>query len=300
MLFKDEILLLMLDNLKKESYYLTEMLEGFRAINKSGLLNVINEAAHIKPSTKEKFEQYFTEVLENEIMFDTKLEKKGIKTEYNSEFLDYKSDEYNISQKGKDILEIENTRTGEKKVVDFKKILDEDLNGINDIIKIKTMIQNLPPEVIFKIPDEVSQLSHIDVYNLFGLNDTDAGGLFLYNKDKSEWILTSDSMSTLIHEISHAVFFNAEGVDTLEQNKEIVDIYNKAVNALKQEGRLESDMPYWSKDISEFGAEIVSAVLLDDGEVLDEIEKYAPEALKLVMDSFKARENATDKMAIPT
>lgn len=309
-LISDEILLEELEHLKNGETNVSELLEIYRENNRGfGLLNEICSKTQIKNSTKEKYRKFFTKELEQEFSFDRKLNRKNISTTFETENFEYQSDSYNVKQKNENILEITNLQTKEKRTIDFRKLIPEGLNGINDIIELKASIQNLPPEILFRIPEEISGIRKTEVVKLQtkilsnGENTIEYDGSLGFTKDNKEILHSSANENTLIHEIAHAIFCNAEGHDTLYDNPEVVKEYEKSIQKLQNDGYGTWNKNggankmgyYWSKDLSEYGAGIITAVFAQDSDTLESLKKYSPDGFKAVLEHFKAREHATDK-----
>ena len=307
----DELLLSVLDEIMQNNISVAEILQSYRLKDKDavGFLDALQTKKQIKPATVEKFKKYFNSALELEYDFQRKLERKGISSEFRSGSYEYQSDKYDVVQKNENILEIKNLSTNQTKVINFSNLAPEGLNGLNDIVALKSSIQKLPPEILFRIPDEVSVIKNIDVEVIQGgaINPESGemdfdGGVGFYETGE-EIVLSSDSPETLVHEIAHTVFMDKDGNDTLYNKSKIVEYFEKAVKSFEQDGNKRFDEKkkgedtshYWTSNLSEFGAEVVTAVFMHNYDALDSLQRYAPDAFALVMEHFENRENAQDK-----
>lgn len=294
-LLNDDVLL---EELKKiENIDLTTLLIEYRDIsNGNGLLDTIIENKEIKDSTKKKFEETFTQILEDDYVFDINYKNNGDKVYFETKNLSYESQEYNITQKDRNILEIENTDTKEKRIIDFRKLLPTEIQGINDIISLKATIQNLPGEVLFQIPHEISFIVNrniLDTNSIIpseGLEEAD-GMVTIIGKDKNiQLFISSDSTETIVHELSHAIFANKNGNDALLKNEKFMNNYKIATEKLKKENlsyEKDGDEYYWSTKPQEMGAVVLTSIMLCDYEKIEKIEKYAPDITKTVLEIYE-------------
>lgn len=296
---EDGVLLAELENLK--DYNISDVLDYYLTYNDGkGLLDDIETSPYIKTSTKNKFKNYFKKTLEQFHGFDPKYKDKGNQTQFKSENYEYKSDIYNVVQKNDDILEIENTKTKEKRTINFKEILPQDLNGMNDTIALKSSIQKLPAEILFQIPEEISLICSTFIFDAITANNPDVKVDYdgaVYPDPETEFVVSSEDPTTLIHEIAHCIFHNSEGNDVLTTNPKIKEIYDKAVKGLQDDdnAQWDEDETYWSTNISEFGAEVLTAVFEKDYRSYESIKKYAPEAFAAIMEIYEERKTAPDR-----
>lgn len=139
----------------------------------------------------------------------------------------------------------------------------------------------------------------------------DKEGMLSFLGDGYEILYLSPDPESIIHEVAHTVFNNSSRIETLNNNPLVVQAFEEAVENLKKDGgeqfvydgdftdELENgEVPknYWSRNISEFGAEIVTAVFSKDYKELENIKKYVPEyGIKAVMEVFNERFYAEDK-----
>ena len=316
-ILNDDTLLAELEDIKSSKINLKIMLDNFRLNSGDfgGLLDTLEEFSNsniIKKSTVDKYKKYFTEVLEKDFGFDRKYKSVNEELNFKYKKYSYKSDKYNVIQKDENILEIENLTTKEKRTIDFRKILPTEINGIQDIISLKSSIQKLPAEILFQIPEEISLILSrealadmtieldkktgefkSDVDDIEGRVDVYEGGV--------EAMTTNSFDDTLIHEIAHAIFIDKDGNDALEKNTKLVELFNKGSEKFKKDNNYFSDKDgyteegYWSENISELGAEIINAVFTNNTIILDSIEKYAPGAIEIVLNEYKNRLGANDR-----
>ncbi len=139
----------------------------------------------------------------------------------------------------------------------------------------------------------------------------DKEGMLSFLGDGYEILYLSPNPDTIIHEIAHTVFNNISRIDTLSDNSRVVKAFEEAVKNLEKDGGQqfvydgdftdeldngEAPKNYWSRNISEFGAEIVTAVFSKNYEELENIKKYVPEyGIEAVMEAFNERFYAPDK-----
>ena len=288
---------------------LVKLLNIFRINNKGrGLLDCIKEQKEISKETKQKYEKYFTEELEKIYGFDKNLKKENVSTKFKSKDFKYESDKYNIIQKDENKIEIKNLTTQEVRTIDLKKIVPEGIQGINDIIELKATIQKLPPDILFEIPQEVPYIKNVNVANLFaeinGQDNVKYSGR--YNIDilgKSEYIEALPNEETLVHEISHAIFYSENAKNTLKKNEKIKEAFKIAQERVYQEYATNDEFRenydpqnfYWMKDLTEFGAEVLTAIYIKDSKSSESLKKFAPESFELIMDLFQQRRISDNK-----
>jgi len=195
----------------------------------------------------------------------------------------------------------------EKRIIDFRKLLKT--NGIQDVVALKKAIQELPGDILFQLPEEVSVLLSKNTVEIFTTKKDENGeyhalfenkdGEFRFAGGGFEHIMVSTEPATMIHELAHAIFFNKAGKDTLENNPELAKIFKDGVEKYKQDhGYIVRDYDkdsYWTNELSDLGAEIITAMYLNDEEMLNTIDKYAPGAIEIVINAYKQRLTANDK-----
>lgn len=307
-LLNDDILLEELKNIKNLN--LTTILEEYRSISDgNGLLDSIEGNSNLKEATKKQFKETFTQILENDYVFDVDYQKNKDKVYFETRDFTYESDEYNIKQKNRDILEIENANTKEKKIIDFKKLVPEDVHGINDIIALKAAIQELPGEILFQIPDEVSFIIDTDILKMTSIiEDSESeeidGVVTMLGKDKNiQLFVSNDSPTTIVHELSHAIFADKSGNDALLKNEKFMNSYKIATDKLKKDNlsyEKDGDAYYWSTRPQELGAEVLTAIMLSDYEKLETIEKYAPSISSTVIEIYESsKQQSKDQKHTP-
>lgn len=316
-ILNDDTMLAELEILKESDINLRIMLDNFRMKSGDfgGLLDHLEELSAekiIKQSTVDKYKKYFTDELEKYFGFNRKYRSTNESYEFKHKKYNYKSDKYNVIQKDENILEVENLSTKEKRIIDFRKILSKEFNGIQDIISLKTTIQNLPAEILFQIPEEISIIMSKEAIQDITLTMDKETGELLSDVDDiegkvtildngMETLTTNSNTDTIIHEIAHTIFFNDKGDDVLENNAQLVEIFNKGATKYRDTNNYSNEKDgyteegYWSEDISELGAEIISAVFTNNTTILDTIDEYAPGAIEIVLDEFKKRLAASDK-----
>ena len=303
----DEILLIELDILKNMDLVL--FLDYFRACS-GGMefIDFINSRDDIKKSTKNKFNDYFENNLSDVYGFDKRYTNKKVKTEFETGDYKYVSDTYNVKQKNENILEIKNLTTNEIRVINFEQFIPKELNGLAEIISLKSAIQKLPPEILFQMPEEISMVLHIKMIESASYTEDapeimpNYGGAVMHGTDMQLFVADGYAR-TLVHEVAHTVFINDKNEDVLATNPDMIRIYNQALERLKNDGIEPYDYKgmqgnpefYWSSSVEELGAEIVSAVFGQDDATLENIKKYAPEAIPLVMEIFEQRQQASDR-----
>ena len=316
-ILNDNTLLAELEELKNSKLNPKTILDNFRinSGNVGGLLDHLEELAHykiIKQSTFEKYKRYFTDELEKYFCFNKNFRSKNQTYEFEYKNYKYKSDRYNVIQKDENILEIENLTTKEKRTIDFRELLPKKMNGIQDIISLKSTIQRLPAEILFQIPEEVNIIvSKEALKDTTATMDKKTGeiksaadeieGQFVIHGNGMETLTTDSFSDTIIHEIAHAIFIDNNGNDTLEKNEKLVEIYNKAAEKYKKENNYLAERDgyteegYWTNEIGDLGAEIINAVFTNNTFILDTLDKYAPETIEIVLNEFKKRFTAEDK-----
>ena len=303
----DEILLIELDILKNMDLVL--FLDYFRACS-GGMefIDFINSRDDIKKSTKNKFNDYFENNLSDVYGFDKRYTNKKVKTEFETGDYKYVSDTYNVKQKNENILEIKNLTTNEIRVINFEQFIPKELNGLAEIISLKSAIQKLPPEILFQMPEEISMVLHTKMIESASYTEDapeimpNYGGAVMHGTDMQLFVADGYAR-TLVHEVAHTVFINDKNEDVLATNPDMIRIYNQALERLKNDGIEPYDYKgmqgnpefYWSSSVEELGAEIVSAVFGQDDATLENIKKYAPEAIPLVMEIFEQRQQASDR-----
>lgn len=293
-ILNDEILLEELKNIKQIDLH--TLLQEYRDISgHSGLLIDIKESTQIKESTKKKFEDVFTQILEDEYFFDKNYESNFNQVYFETKEFTYESEEYKIKQKDKNSLEIENKNTKEKKIVNFNKLVPNDIQDINDVISLKAAIQKLPGEVLFQIPDEVSFIINTDLLKAIHIiedseDKTTHGVVEMLGKDKNMQLFVSDGYEkSVVHELSHAIFTDKNGNDALLKNEKVMNSYKTAMEKLKEENisfPKDGDYYYWSNNIKDFGAEILTAIMLNNYQQIEIIEKYAPNISQTIIDIY--------------
>lgn len=139
----------------------------------------------------------------------------------------------------------------------------------------------------------------------------DKEGMLSFLGDGYEILYLSPDSESIIHEVAHTVFNNSSRIETLNNNPLVLQAFEEALENLKKDGgeqfvydgdftdeleNAEAPKNYWSRNISEFGAEIVTAVFSKDYKELENIKKYVPEyGIKAVMEVFNERFYAEDK-----
>lgn len=303
----DEILLIELDILKNMDLVL--FLDYFRVYS-GGMefIDFINSRDDIKKSTKNKFNDVFENNLSDVYGFDKRYKNKQVKTEFEMGDYKYVSDTYNVKQKNENILEIKNLTTNESRVINFEQFIPKELNGLAEIISLKSAIQKLPPEILFQMPEEISMVLHTKMIESASYTEDapeimpNYGGAVM-NGNSMQIFVADDYARTLVHEVAHTVFINDKNEDVLATNPDMIRIYNQALEKLKNDGIEPYDYEnlqgnsdfYWSSSVEELGAEVVSAVFGQDDAALENIKKYAPEAIPLVMEIFEQRQQASDR-----
>lgn len=303
----DEILLIELDSL--QGIDLVLLLDYFR-IHSGGieLLDLINLRDDLKRSTKKKFNNYFEGNLSAIYGFDRKYQNRGVKTEFEMDGYNYTTDTYNVRQKNENILEIKNLTTNETRVINFEQFIPAELNGLAEIISLKGAIQKLPPEILFQMPEEISMVLHTRMIESASYTEDSPDIMPNYsgaviNGVDMQIFVADDYPRTLVHEVAHTVFANDKNIDVLATNPDMIRIYNQALERLKNDGielynyeKMQGNRDfYWSSSVEELGAEVVSAVFGQDDATLENIKKYAPEAIPLVMEIFEQRQQASDR-----
>lgn len=290
----------LLENLEKlQKRDLTAVLEYYRRYSKGlGLLNAINSNKNISDETKKKFQDTFTQTLEKDYNFDPKYEKSNSKVSINTNGYSYESDAYNIKQIDTNTIEVTNSTSNEKKIIDFTKLVPDDINGISDIISLKSTIQKLPGEVLFQIPDEISFILSKNVVDvgsiLYDKNSDQYNGVVAMlgeNKDVQLFIST-ESPDTLVHEIAHTIFYDKNSNNELLQNEDFMKLYENGCQSVKKAGINPNQHLYnWTQSPDELSADIFKAVMLNDKKTLETIETHAPGATAIVMEHYKTIKN---------
>lgn len=311
-LISDDAFLSILDYIKTKDIDVEVVLTSFRFETGEDLLFNIETLDNIKQSTKDRYFKTFKNELYKLYDYSDKFENINQKTKIGYKNITHETDSYNIVQRDENILEVTNLTTNEKKIIDFEKLLPRPDNGLEHIIDLKMSIRELPGEILFQIPEEISFMIHQHsaiVSNaeedengvLTSFYAGEDGSVMLFNELGAEIFTSSSDQKTLIHEIAHAIFYDSKFFDTLNNNKELVEIFNQAQEKYNNENKYDAYLDgyredgYWSVSISELGAEVMSALFTNNTNILDSIDKYAPGAIKLVLDTYKQRLQATDR-----
>ena len=286
----------LLENLNKiQKRDLTAILEYYRRFSKGiGLLNTIQGNENISTETKNKFKDVFTQTLEKDYNFNPQYTNKNSKVSFEKNGYKYESDTYNINQIDTNTLEVINTTTNEKKVIGLKKLIPENMNGISDIISLKATLQKLPGEILFQIPEEISFILSKNVVDVGSIikdeNSYQYNGVVAMlgeNKDVQLFIST-ENPDTLVHELAHAIFYDKNGKNELLTNEKFIELYNNGCKSVEKAGINPNQPLYnWTQKPDELSADVLKAVMLNNKEQIDIIEKNAPGVTEIVIEHYK-------------